>query len=179
MSADSPVISMLVLRLVSNMFKTLNDFRSSQKVLAFLLNERLFLLKRVEGLLDTDNKILQTSISTVILNYAILFNKLVNYSDKLSNSYLTEQASEHIEYLSDPKIVDVIANWDAEALFRILVCMGTLLSDSNVHFDLPILISIVQSSGDFKKLCESIALKADKYPDKVKKCNNYLKRLIE
>ena len=176
---DYPVITMLTFRLLSNMFKSLNDLKSNQKVLAFILNERFFLLKRMHQLLDSQNKILQTSLSTVVLNYSILFGKLVNFSDKLTNTDLTDLAREHIEFLNDSQTLDLILTWDPEALFRILVCFGTILSDSNTHLDLPILLSLVQSAGELKKMCGYIASKADKYPDKIKKCNNYLKRLTE
>jgi hypothetical protein len=178
-STDYPVITMLIFRVLSNLFKSLNDLKSSQKVLAFILNERFFLLKKMHNILDNQNKILQTSLSTVILNYSILLTKLANYSDKLTNSDLTELSREHIEYLNDSQTLDLMLNWDSEALFRILVCFGTLLSDSNMHLDFPILLSVVQSAGEVKKISDYITSKADKYPDKIKKCNNYLRRLIE
>jgi phospholipase A-2-activating protein len=179
MSLDYPVNTMIVLRLVSNLFKSVIELKSNQKVLAFILNERLFLLKKLTSLLESQNKVLQASLSTVMLNYAILINNLAGYSDKLNNAHLTELASEHIQYLSDSNALEFISNWDAEALFRVLACIGTILSDSNVHLDLPILISIVQSTGEIKKLCHGIASKADKYPEKIRKCNGYLKRLVD
>jgi len=178
-SSDYPVITMLIFRVLSNLFKSLNDLKSSQKVLAFILNERFFLLKKMHNIFDNQNKILQTSLSTLILNYSILLTKLANYSDKLTNADLTELSREHIEYLNDSQTLDLMLNWDSEALFRILVCIGTLLSDSNMHLDFPILLSVVQSAGEVKKICDYITSKADKYPEKIKKCNTYLRRLIE
>ena len=175
---EYPVITMLVLRLISNLFKSLNDFKSNQKVLAFVLNERLFLLKRLQSIFDSHNKILQTSLSTIILNYAILFNKLASFSEKLDHAHLSDLAKEHLEYLNEYQALELISNWDSEALFRILVCFGTILSDSNTHLDIPILISIVQSTKEVRKLCNDISLKSDKYPEKIKKCNNYLKNLV-
>ena len=178
-SSDYPVITMLIFRLLSNLFKSVSDLKTNQKVLAFILNERIFLLKKMHHLLESQNKILQTSLSTVILNYSILFTKLTSFSDKLTNADLTELARENIEFLNDSQTLELISNWDPEALFRVLVCFGTLLSDSNSHLDLPILLSIIQSTGELKKLCDYISSKADKYPEKIKKCNSYLKRLAE
>jgi hypothetical protein len=175
---DYPVNTMLALRVISNLFSSLSSPKENQKLTALMLNERLFLLGKLAGLFSTENKSVQIALSTVLLNYAVLVNKMANFSDKFSSGNLTELGKEFVEYLSSPELCECITNWDNEAIFRVLVCVGTVLSDSNANVDTGYLVSVVKSLGAVGKVCGDIGSKADKYLDKVRKCNGHLAKLV-
>ena len=169
---------MLALRVISNFFSSLNNPKKNQKLTALMLNERLFLLGKLAGLFSTENKSVQIALSTVLLNYAVLVNKMANFNDKFTTDCLTKLGNEFVEYLSSPELYECITNWDNEAIFRLLVCVGTVLSDTNPYVDTAYLVAVVRSLGAVVKVCGEIASKADKYLDKVRKCNGHLAKIV-
>jgi len=177
-SQDYPVNTMLALRVISNLFSSLGSLRENQKLAALLLNERIFVFSKLGSWFGSENKSVQIALSTVLLNYAVLLNKMANFNEKFGSSGLTEMAKEFVEYLNSPELCGNVANWDNEAVFRVLVCMGTLLSDSNSHLDSVFLVTMARSLGEFKKVCVEINSKADKYLEKVRKCNAHLNKLL-
>ncbi len=180
-SQDNLVCSMLVAKVLCNLFNSLSgseDLKTNQKVLSFLLNERQFIINCFDSLITSGNKSFQIAFSTLILNYVILFNKISNMKDKFPSNYMSETTNELIEYLNNSRLCENLADWDNEAIFRLLVSYGTLLSDRNSSLDHDFLISIAKSLANFKETCERINAKSDKYPEKVKLCSGYLNILL-
>ncbi len=170
--------TMLVLRAISNLFKSLESsmlLNTNKKLLAFLLNERSALMRKLYSISNLEtNKGSQIAFSTVVLNYIILFKRLVGLNENFSATYITDMLFETLEYLNEPNLSSSILNWDAEAIFRMLVSIGTLVSSTDKAIDYNYLSTAAKSVGNFNLICKEISVKEQRYPEKVVKCANYL-----
>ena len=170
--------TMLVLRFFGNLFKSLESgtlLNTNKKLMSFVLNERSHLIHKLHTLTKLEtNKGYQVAFSTLILDYVILFKKLVGLNQNFSGAYISDILVEMIEYLNEPNLTNSILNWDSEAIFRILVSVGNLLSNTDTVLDYPYLISVTKSMENFALICKEISLKGQLYPEKVVKCAEYL-----
>ncbi len=170
--------TMLVLRTISNLFKSLETatlLNSNKKLLAFMLNERSALMAKLHALTKLEtNKGYQIAFSTIMLNYIILFKRLVGLNESFSATYVTDMLFETLEYLNEPNLTSSLLNWDAEAIFRMLVSIGTLVSTTDTVIDYNYLSTVAKSVENFYLICKEISVKEQRYPEKVVKCANYL-----
>ena len=169
---DKIVNSMLVIKIFCNLFKSLSDIKAPQvqKLLAYLLYERSYIIHRLNSFLGCENKSFQIAYSTLQLNYVVLVEKLLNYGEKFSDSVLTQLNSELIEYFNTPELNEHILNMDSEAIFRLLVSIGTLLAKINEQKDSDFLKAMFKSLENGAVTIEKIIQKASKYPTKVQQC---------
>jgi len=169
---DKIVNSMLVVKIFCNLFKSLSDIKAPQvqKLLAYLLYERSYIIHRLNSFLGCENKSFQIAYSTLQLNYVVLVEKLLNYGEKFSDSVLTQLNSELIEYFNTPELNEHILNMDSEAIFRLLVSIGTLLAKINEQKDSDFLKAMFKSLENGAVTIEKIIQKASKYPTKVQQC---------
>ena len=177
---ENIVNSMLVLRIFCNLFKSLEDIKSVavQKLLAFILYEKNFLLPKLFNFLNNNHKMFLISYSTVLLNYVVLTEKLFKFSEKFSSQELNNFSNELIEFFNHPQLCENILNWDPEPIFRVLVSVGTLTSKTNARKETDYLISMFKSIELFKNVCETILFKAEKYPEKVNKSADLIVQLM-
>jgi hypothetical protein len=172
------VNSMLVFRTFNNIFTSLDNVEqpTNQKVLYFVVNERSNLFKISQSFIEGENKGLQVALATLLLNYSILFSKLDVYKDKFPGKFTTNERLDLIKYLNE-YVYSNMLNWDDEAIFRVLVCVGNLVSKGTPESDY--LLSIVVSLGEFKLVCERLLAKPAKNSDKVNKTLNYLSEFLD
>jgi phospholipase A-2-activating protein len=177
---DKMVNTMLVLKTFCNLFNSLNDVRSVpvQKLLVYMLHERLNLIHRIKNFLNSDNKSFQISFTTLLLNYTVLIEKLFDYTDKFSTTYISDVSMELIEFINSEQLNESIFNYDLESIFRILVCAGTLLVKTNEKKDVEYLITVFKSLEHAKSMCERIVQKSEKYTEKVHKSATYLLKIL-
>lgn len=173
----NPTNTMCVLRVFFNLFKSLQDLNSASaannKLLAFILNERSFLFTRLNELFAQleANKSCQIAFASVLLNYVILYKKLArSCGDLFSGTYVTDQLFELVGYINEPQLTSSILNWDSEAVFRILVSFGTMISNTDQAIDYEYLISVTKSLENFYSACKQIAARKDKFAEKVVNC---------
>ena len=177
---DKIVNTMLVLKIFCNLFNSLNDVRPVpvQKLLVYMLHERLNLIHRIKNFLNSDNKSFQISFTTLLLNYTVLIEKLFDYTDKFSTTYISDVSMELIEFINSEQLNESIFNYDLESIFRILVCAGTLLVKTNEKKDVEYLITVFKSLEHAKSMCERIVQKSEKYTEKVHKSASYLLKIL-
>lgn len=170
-NAESPINSMLTLKVFCNLFQSAQD--SESKTTLYFLSERQHLIKQVNALIlnASENKSLQIAFSTLLLDYIVLVKKLAA-SRQLEASSLNEISIEFVQYLDE--LSGVFMNWDSEALFRVLVAFGTLISRSDSLLDYEIIRSVATTLQNFKLACKEIDHKAQKFPDKVTSSARYL-----
>lgn len=156
---DSIVNSMLATRVICNLFALFNNDFYPISVLLFERKDRLLthLIKCVDN--SNNNKNIQISFATLILNYTILLNK-VSTDDNAKTEYLYFLSGE----------CDTWSNWDGEALFRILVAFGTLLNDSQS------LVRKAKSITNFKAFLQRT--NKQQSLDKVNLCLNFVMKLL-
>lgn len=177
---DKIVSSMLVVKVFCNLFNALNDIKSAevQNLLNYLVHERLFLMHKFKNFVSSQNKSFQIAFTTLLLNYTVLVEKLYDYKGKYSTVFLSDMSLELVEYFNSEQLNESLYNFDFEAIFRVLVSMGTLISKTNSNKDVEYLISVFKSLEHAKSMCETIAQKSAKYPEKVSKSADYLMKLL-
>lgn len=180
-SEDKMINTMLVIKVFCNLFNSLNDVKSApvQKLLTYILHERLFLIHQLKAYVSNQNKSFQIAFTTLLLNYTVLVEKLYDYQDKFSLAYINDVTLELNEYFNSEQLNEFVFNFDFEAIFRILVSIGTLLTKTNAHKDAEYLLTVFKSLEFSKSMCQSIVQKSEKYPEKVHKCANYLIKLLK
>ena len=111
-SSDAPVANtMLVLRTLTNAFK-----QPTGRTL--MLASRDYIVAAMMTCKDSTNKNVQVAMASVLLNYAVAFNQ----------SFDVEGKSQCLSMVTE--VIDAVQ--DAEARFRLLVCLGTLMvNDDN------------------------------------------------
>lgn len=179
--AESAINSMLVARIFCNMFKSFNDSTSSasnSKIAHFLLTNRQEVIKRLNELSSSDNKSFQIAFSTLLLNYVILIKQLAaqlqngTAAKGLDAASINEVMIEFVQYLNE--LASVVLNWDAEALFRVFVTFGTLVSRTDSQLDYEFILTVAKSLDSFPLACQEVNAKAQKFPQKVTSCVSFL-----
>jgi hypothetical protein len=177
---DKIVNTMLVLKVFCNLFNSLNDVKQApvQKLVNYMLHERLFLINKFKSYLANENKSFQISFSTLLLNYTVLIEKLNENSEKFSTAYISDVTMEFIEFFNSEALNESVFNFDFESIFRVMVCIGTLLTKTNAHKDSDYLVTVFKSLERGKRICENIVQKSEKYPEKVHKSASYLLKIL-
>jgi hypothetical protein len=80
--------------------------------------------------------------------------------------------TELLHYICGELLNSSLYNWESEAVFRIIVCIGTLICDS------PYLTTMAKSIVDLRKFCSKLETQKEKNLDKVNTCVGYLKNTI-
>lgn len=174
---NNSINSMLVMRVFCNFFKSFNSI--NKNVLSFLLNERNFFFNNILKTSDTNNKALQITCATLVLNYTVLNPQLPNLDSKFTTSFCTDLIIEQIEFVNNDLLCTRLSKWDNEALFRMLVAFGNLMTNLSKDFDIDYIISVAKSLNNLVKLCQIINnSKTEPYTDKVSRCSKYLDNLF-
>lgn len=174
-SEKNVINSMLVLKIITNLFKSLDEASQSNSLTNFILKKRAFILDQVKNLQNTQNKSFEIALSTLLLNYSVLFRKMININS--SNNLAIDLLIELVGYLNEPSFCECALKWDTEALFRIEVCVGTLLFNSkSLKHDY--LDSVTKSLDTLKTMCVYVNSDSQRYPEKLQKCNNHLTKLL-
>lgn len=203
---ESNLTNQLVLyRLVCNLFKHVGSFSKVDdlneltfKMLAhdldYLIN-RLFRSKIYDERAEKikQNKPFQTALVTVLLNFSIL---IYNYElHQASNPNLVSLNKSSMESIKEviSSFMNNIDNclllflkFDSEALFRLLVAFGTMItSPKMISASGGSTASAISSSAhigskyeSFKLFCYELIANSVNYPEKVNKCNQYLVELL-
>ena len=178
LSEDNLTNSMLVIRIICNLFKPLEssaELNTNKKLLSFMLNERVNLLNRLQSVnRAVTNKNYQIAFSTLVLNYVILFKKLVGVNENFSGTYVTDMLFEMIEFMNNPDLTNAMLTWDSEAIFRMLVTIGNLVSHTDQVLDYDYLRTVLKSVENFYLICKQISGAPQRYADKVVKCASCL-----
>ena len=176
-------------RLFSNFFKQLGQLGSrsdelSAKTLELLLAESTFILRSIlTSVVDSQwdklkaNKGLQASLTTVLLNYSILvYNFESNEAQPLAQyKAKVQQVKEALfELLNDPTLADKLAQFDSEAIFRVLVTIGNLLTTPASRAA----ISLAGKYDTIRTLVNTVRTQSDAHLEKVNKCNSYLFNIL-
>ena len=161
----------LVLRVLCNLFTAYDN--KIENLTKYLIDNRIQLLMKLTKCFTIENidKNFQISFGTLILNYSVLFNKLS--VEKNSEKELIESMKiELLHYICGELLNSSFYNWDSEAVFRIIVSIGTLTCDD------PYLTTIAKSIVDLKKFFLKLESQKEKNLDKVNACVGYLKDMI-
>lgn len=169
--SENHVNSMLVVKIYCNLFKTLQNIASDTKLVEFFLKKRSNLIKTLNELCTSENKSYQIAFSTMLLNYVVLLKRVGAESAKDSKS-INEILIEFVQYLND--LSSTVLNWDSEALFRVLVTFGTLISKTDANLEYDFILTVAKSLEHFRSVCNDICAKAQKYSPKVNACATYL-----
>jgi len=168
--------TMLVTKIFCNLFNSLKDMKdpATQKLLAYILYERNFLFYMLTPLLSNSNKVFQVAFSTLLLNYVILIDKLSTNSQKFSTACISDSTMEILQYLNDTRVNEFLLNMDQEAIFRVLVCIGTLLTKTYNLKDVDYLKTVYRSLEVSGASIEKIVSNSAGYENKVKMCAAYI-----
>jgi hypothetical protein len=174
------VNTMLVTKIFCNLFNSLKDMKepATQKLLAYILYERNFLFFKLTPLLSISNKVFQVAFSTLLLNYVILIDKLSTNSDKFSATCITESTMEIVQYLNDVKLNEFLLSMDQEAVFRVLVCIGTILTKTYNLKDVDYLKTVYRSLEVSGAAIEKIVSNPAGFENKVKMCAVHILNLF-
>lgn len=172
---------MLVVKIFCNMFNSLNDVKlpSIQKLLAYILHEQSFIFFKLNSLLTNSNKSFQIAYSTLILNYIVLVEKCSTHTENFPGDYISNRNMDLIQYLNNTQVNDSILKMDQEAIFRILVSIGTLLCKTSSQKDAEYLKTIYKSLEISGLTIESIVTNSSLHTDKVKKSALYILKMFE
>jgi len=180
LSDEKIVNTMLVTKIFCNLFNSLKDMKepATQKLLAYILYERSFLFYKLTPLLSNSNKVFQVAFSTLLLNYVILIDKLSTNSEKFSATCITESTMEIVQYLNDVKLNEFLLGMDQEAVFRVLVCIGTILTKTYNLKDVDYLKTVYRSLEVSGAAIEKIVSNPAGFENKVKMCAVYILNLF-
>lgn len=178
---DKVVNSMLVTKIFCNIFNSLNNVKefSVQQLLTYILNERGFIFDKLLAFLESNNKSFQIAFSTLILNYTVLVEKIACYSDNLSVDDISKFYLELIEYMNCKVINDNLLKMDQEAIFRILVSIGTVLTKTNSQKDHNHFKTLFNSLKRSLSVIQTIVSNPSGYSDKVNKSAIYVLKIFE
>lgn len=167
---DRVINSMLVTKMFCNIFNSLNNAKecSIQHLLSYILYERGFMFDKLLPFLKNDSKSFQIAFSTLILNYTVLIEKLSSYDDDLFDEVIRNSYLEIIEFLNCNEINDNLLQMDQEAIFRILVSIGTLLTKTSSQKDYYYLKTF-KSLKKSVSVIQTIVSNPSAYTDKVNK----------
>lgn len=163
--------AMLILRVFCNLFSSYEN--KIPEIYNFLIDKRIELLNEATIVINNENvnKAFQISYTTLLINYAILLNKIE--TDKLkSNDAIEAMKVELLHCISGELINPDIFNWDLEATFRLLVAIGTLVCDNSY------LTTIAKTIVDLKRFILNLQLQGEKNLPKVNSCLQYLRELL-
>ena len=163
--------SMLVLRILCNLFTAFDN--KIEEIIKYLIDNRVTILNKFTKCFSNEslNKNFQISFSTFVLNHAVLLNKITT-DKKLPNDSLEAMRVELLHYICGEMLSSSLFNWDSEAVFRLLVCIGTLITDN------PYLKTIAKSIVDLKSFCIKLEMQQEKNLPKVNSCLSYLKSAL-
>lgn len=181
---DRIVNTMLVTKIFCNLFNSLSNIKESsiQSLLAYILYERSFILDKLTILLtssNSNNKSFQIAYSTLVLNYTVLMEKLSDYTNKFTVAFTNDLNMEFINYLNNTQMNHSILKMDQEAIFRILVSIGTLLTKTHADKDVDYLKTIYKSLEVSGSMIEKIVTNSSIYTDKVKKSAVFILKIFE
>jgi hypothetical protein len=178
LSEEKIVNAMLVVKIICNLFNSLNNTKQAdiQKLLAYILYERSFVNFKLASLLGNQNKSFQIACSTLYLNYIILIEKLSSKSEQAS--YLSDVTLEIVEYLNSPELIDNLLNMDFEAIFRVLVAIGTLLVKTYNEKDVELIRTMFKALKAAEDVMQAIVNKSDKYPEKLHKSASAILKIL-
>lgn len=168
--------SMLVIRIFCNLFKSLNKLEMNKQIISSLINERNFLFNWILKLSETNNKTLQISCSTLVLNFSVLNPKLVDLN--FTVNFCSELFLEQIQFINNDILSNRLINWDHEAIFRIMVSYGNLVNNIPKELDKDYILSVAKSLNNFIVFCRKICFKPENYTKKVSQCSKYLLTLF-
>ncbi len=178
LTGDKIVNSMLVAKIFCNIFNSLNNVKdpSIQQLLAYMLYERSFIFYKLCPFLVNTNKSFHIAFSTLILNYIVLVEKLIYYNEKFSVEVVNDIYLDIIHYFNNKEMNNNFLKMDQEAIFRILVSIGTLLTKTSSQKDDDYLKTIYKSLEQSISIIQIIVSNPSEYTDKViKSANNVLK----
>lgn len=180
---DRIVNTMLTVKIYCNLFNSLNDVKEPavQKLLAYILHERNFLFHKLNTLLTSSNvnKSFQIAYTTLVLNYIVLMEKLQDNTEKFTAQTITGLHMELIQYLNNTQMNEAVLMMDQEAIFRILVSIGTLLTKTRSQKDTDYLKTIYRSLEVSGAMIEKIVTNPTAYAEKVKKSAVYILKMFE
>ncbi len=163
--------TMLILRVLCNLFTSYDN--KIEEITRFLIDNRVNILTKLTKCFTNENlnKNFQNGFATLLINYSVLFNKLAA-DRKLSNDVVEAMKTELLHYLSGELMGSSFLCWDSEAVFRLLVCIGTIICD-NAY-----MTTIGKSIVDLKQFCLKLELQQEKNLPKVNSCVKFLKSLL-
>lgn len=169
---------MLVAKVLVNLFKSFSDNSDKSSTTAlFFLTERQNIIKHLNELSSSENKSFQIAFATLLLDYIVMVKKLASSSSSkdggVDTVVLNEVVIEFIQYFNE-LAGSCLLNWDAEAIFRVQVAYGTLVSKTDSCFDYELMRTVAKSLDGFKLACQEINAKAAKFPDKVHSSARFL-----
>jgi hypothetical protein len=121
-NGNAMVNSMLIARIFVNLFSSYDH--DCLELTMLLLGKFNDLILKLNGFIHTNNKAFQLSFATLLLDYAVLFNKDANHMG-VKTSALEKFKLELLHYICGE--LESFLKWDLEAQFRLLVCIGTLI----------------------------------------------------
>ncbi len=125
--------TMLVLRILTNAFK-------SPKSRAVLLSHKDYIIAAMVSCKDGGNKNIHIALASVLLNYAVAFNQ----------SFDVEGKSQCLSALAE--VIDAVK--DGEAQFRLLVCIGSLITDDENSIAIAHSLGLPSSVGPLRAVTE-------------------------
>lgn len=168
---------MLVAKVLVNLFKSFSESSEKSSTTAlFYLTERQNIIKHLNELSSSENKSFQIAFATLLLDYIVMIKKLASSSSRdggVDTVVLNEVVIEFIQYFNE-LAGSCLLNWDSEAIFRVQVAYGTLVSKTDSCFDYELMKTVAKSLDGFKLACQEINAKAAKFPDKVHSSARFL-----
>lgn len=167
---DNLTNTMLALKVYCNLFKSIGESCSNTLMLGGLVAQWEQLSKKLEKISNkNDNKSLQIAYTTLLLNYVVLLKKLASTKGQIYMKLhdISDALIELIRHIND--LASDALNWDQEALYRLIVCYGTLISGHHDHKDIDpeLMLSIAQSLTAIGLTCETVVSNPEKYQQKV------------